>query len=168
MLPSSHAYRVFPWTRMPSRASNNRELNTNHGVQGAVSCRAADPSCSACAVGRAGQPAPSSRRSPPPPVSVPLAAWSSLRMRLGIVLNPLLRFVYDAVNLGWLWSYTRTATQGMLLELVAWAMARIAAFCFCFCLRGGRSSSPVLVYYVRNSVSIWPCVVSNVASSLWP
>ena len=66
----------------------DQELNTNHGVQGAVSCRAADPSCSACAVGRAGQPEQSSLRSPPPPVPVPLADWPSLPMRLGIVLKP--------------------------------------------------------------------------------
>ena len=48
--------------------------------------------------------------------------------RSNTILNPLQRFVYDALKSGWVWSYTRTATQSMSLELSAWTIRRIATF----------------------------------------
>ena len=80
-------------------------------------------------------------------------------MQLGIVLKPLLRVVYDALNLGWLWSSTRTATQGTSLELVDWAMRRIDAFLF---LEAGALRAPcsctmfaILVLFGHVLCSLW-------------
>ena len=48
--------------------------------------------------------------------------------RSNTILNPLQRFVYDALNLGWLSSYTRTATHSISLQLSAWTIRSIATF----------------------------------------